>query len=85
MSTTTTRPLPPARLLNAEQPRITPAARLLNAEQAAAYLNVPCSWVREAARARRIPSVVVSRGKHIRFLQEDLDAWIAERRVDACR
>jgi excisionase family DNA binding protein len=58
-----------------------PRARLWNVQEAAAYLGVRPSWIYEACRARRLPVVPV--GKHLRFLQEDLDAWIAERRIEA--
>jgi excisionase family DNA binding protein len=54
--------------------------KLWNAEEAAEYLGVKKSWVYEATREGRIP--VVPLGKHLRFLQEDLDAWIAEHRVE---
>ena len=53
--------------------------RLWTAREAAEYLSVRPSWVYEAVRGRRIPHVRC--GKHVRFLREDLDAWIAERRV----
>ena len=58
-----------------------PEARLWNAEQAAGYLNVPVGWVRDAARRRRLAHV--REGKHVRFLREDLDAWITQQRVEA--
>jgi excisionase family DNA binding protein len=50
-------------------------------EQAAAYLNVRPSWVRGAVQTRRIPHVKL--GKHVRFLQEDLDSWIVQQREEA--
>jgi excisionase family DNA binding protein len=56
-------------------------ARLWNAQRAADYLGVRPSWIYEAVRGRRLPHIPV--GKHIRFLQEDLDAWIAARRIEA--
>jgi excisionase family DNA binding protein len=58
-----------------------PTARLWTAEQAASYLGVRPSWVYEATREGRIP--VVRLGKHVRYLQEDLDEWIAEHRIEA--
>jgi excisionase family DNA binding protein len=60
--------------------RALPTPRLWTAEQAASYLGVRTSWVYEAAREGRVP--VVRLGKHLRFLQADLDAWIAENRVE---
>jgi excisionase family DNA binding protein len=39
------------------------------------------SWLYEAAREGRVP--VVRLGKHLRFLKEDLDAWIAKHRSEA--
>jgi excisionase family DNA binding protein len=56
-------------------------SRLLDTEQAAAYLNVRPSWVRGAVQTRRIPHVKL--GKHVRFLQEDLDSWIVQQREEA--
>jgi excisionase family DNA binding protein len=44
-------------------------------------MGVRPSWVYEATREGRIP--VVRLGKHLRFLQEDLNAWIAEHRIEA--
>jgi excisionase family DNA binding protein len=56
-------------------------ARLFTPQQTAEYLGVRPSWVYEQARARKLPHLKL--GKHIRFLQEDLDAWIAARRIEA--
>jgi excisionase family DNA binding protein len=44
-------------------------------------LGVKPSWIYAAARERHIP--VVKLGKRLRFLQEDLDAWISDRRIEA--
>lgn len=57
--------------------------RLLTAAEAADLLGVPESWVREAARARRIPYLKL--GKHVRFARSDLDSWLNERRVPDAR
>lgn len=57
-----------------------PHSRLWNVQQAATYLGVRPSWVYESVRGRRLP--YVRAGKHVRFLQEDLDAWISEQRVE---
>jgi excisionase family DNA binding protein len=62
-------------------PNAIPEARLWSAQQAAGYLGVPVGWVRDAARRNRLPHLRV--GKHLRFLQADLDAWIAGQRVPA--
>lgn len=61
--------------------RALPTPRLWTAHQAAAYLGVRTSWVYEAAREGRVP--VVRLGKHLRFLQEDLDVWISTHRSEA--
>jgi excisionase family DNA binding protein len=61
--------------------RALPTARLWTAAQAAAYLGVRPSWLYEATREGRVP--VVKLGKHLRFLQDDLDVWIAEHRIEA--
>jgi excisionase family DNA binding protein len=58
-----------------------PAARLFTPQRTAEYLGVRPSWVYEQARNRRLPHLKL--GKHLRFLQEDLDAWIAARRIEA--
>jgi excisionase family DNA binding protein len=52
---------------------------LLTPQEAAAYLRVRPSWVYEAARGRRLPHIKV--GRHLRFMREDLDAWLAAQRV----
>jgi excisionase family DNA binding protein len=52
---------------------------LMTPAETAEYLRVRPSWVYEAARGRRLPHVKV--GRHLRFLREDLDAWIAGQRV----
>ena len=62
--------------------RALPTPRLWTAQQAAAYLGVRPSWVYEATREGRIPCVRLPGGKHLRFLQEDLDAWISEHRFE---
>lgn len=62
-------------------PILLPEARLWNAAQAAAYLGVPEGWVRDATRRGRIAHLRL--GKHLRFLQEDLDAWVSQQRREA--
>lgn len=54
---------------------------LLTAEQVAEMLQVPKSWVYEAARDRRIPHVKL--GRCVRFEHEALDAWLESLRSDA--
>ena len=56
-------------------------ARLFTPQRTAEYLGVRPSWVYEQARNGRLPHLKL--GKHLRFLQEDLDAWIAEQRIEA--
>ncbi len=46
---------------------------LLNAKQAAAFLNVPESWVRAQARENRIPHVKL--GRYVNFDRVDLEHW----------
>lgn len=53
---------------------------LLDAEQAAALLNVRPSWVRDAARARRLPCIRV--GRHMRFTKSMLEQWAARHRIE---
>jgi excisionase family DNA binding protein len=56
------------------------ASDLMTPAEAAAYLRVRPSWVYEAARGRRLPHIKV--GRHLRFLQADLDAWLIAQRVE---
>ena len=48
-------------------------APLLNADQAAELLNVSKWWVRQEARANRIPHVRL--GRNVRFDGEALEEW----------
>jgi excisionase family DNA binding protein len=54
---------------------------LLNPEEAAWYLNVRPSWVRDAARAGRLPCIRV--GRHMRFTKAMLAQWAALHRNEA--
>jgi excisionase family DNA binding protein len=60
-----------------------PRAILWTAAEAASYLGMRPSWVYEATRQGRL--AVVPMGKHRRYLQKDLDAYIAEHRIEAKR
>jgi excisionase family DNA binding protein len=55
---------------------------LLKPNDVARRLAVSRSWVYEAASAGRIPSVRIG-GEHgpLRFVPEDIDAWLAESRA----
>lgn len=48
---------------------------LLTADQAALLLGVPESWVREHARLGDLPHRRI--GKHLRFTEDDIAAYIA--------
>lgn len=50
---------------------------LLRPDQAAELLAVRPSWIYEAVRAGRIPCLRV--GRHIRFTQSMLEAWLDAR------
>ena len=52
---------------------------LLTPEQVAEILNVSPEWVRECARRGDIPSVKL--GHYRRFIEADIDAFIALHRV----
>jgi excisionase family DNA binding protein len=52
----------------------------LSIPEAAEFLNVTDRWVRRAVRERRIPYLKV--GRHVRFLVEDLQAYLAQSRVE---
>ena len=51
-----------------------PPDRLLTDAEAAELLNVPRSWIGEAARAGRLPHVML--GRYRRFDRADLLAWL---------
>jgi len=56
---------------------------LLTTEEAAQYLNVPSTWLGDAARHHRIRCIKL--GRHVRFRIEHLDELIAagEQGIDA--
>jgi excisionase family DNA binding protein len=55
-----------------------PAAPLLvDAQTAAAQLALPASWLLTQARANRVPHTRL--GKYVRFNQDELARWAAER------
>ena len=54
------------------------AEPLLTASDAAALLSVRPSWIYEAVRDGRLPSVRV--GRHIRFVRSDLEDWVRSQR-----
>jgi excisionase family DNA binding protein len=55
--------------------------RLLTDAEAAELLNVPKSWVGEAARQGRLPCVML--GRYRRFVRAELIAWVEEQRAGA--
>lgn len=66
-----------------EQLQLTPQREplrepLLTPAQAAALLAVRTSWIYDAAREGRLPTIHV--GRHIRFLRSDLEAWVLKQR-----
>jgi excisionase family DNA binding protein len=52
---------------------------LLTPEDAARILAVRKSWVYDACRTGRLPHLKI--GRHIRFLEADLDAWVEQQRT----
>ncbi|MEM9131470.1 MAG: helix-turn-helix domain-containing protein [Actinomycetota bacterium] len=54
---------------------------LLNIEQAAKRLGVDVRFVRRLVFEKRLPYVKV--GKFVRFEPSDIEAWIADRRVES--
>ena len=52
--------------------------RLLDAGEVAKLLNVPATWVAEAARAGRIPHVRL--GRYVRFEHLAVLEWVAQNR-----
>ena len=57
------------------------ARKLVTPLGAAEYLGVTERWIRRAVEERRIPFVKL--GRLVRFSVEDLDAYVASRRVEA--
>lgn len=53
---------------------------LLDVDQAAHRLGVTTRWIRRAIAQRRIPFVKV--GHYVRFIPEELDAYITANRVE---
>ena len=60
-----------------------PTEPLLDVNQVAERLCVSPRFVRRLIDERRIPFCKL--GKFVRFAPADVDAWIADRRVDATR
>jgi excisionase family DNA binding protein len=55
--------------------------RLLTSREVAALLAVSRSWVYEAAKAGRIPSIRIGdRDGPLRFAQEDIEDWLGHAR-----
>jgi excisionase family DNA binding protein len=54
---------------------------LLTAEQVAEMLQVPKSWVYEAAREQRIPHIRL--GRYVPFEREQLDSWLEAMSAEA--
>jgi excisionase family DNA binding protein len=57
--------------------------RLLDDAGAAELLNVPKSWVGEAARQGRLPHIKL--GRYRRFVRADLLAWLEEQKGGGAR
>jgi excisionase family DNA binding protein len=62
--------------LNAASAPARLGAPLLRPTDAAELLSVRPSWIYEAVRTNRLPCLRV--GRHIRFTQEMLEAWLVE-------
>jgi hypothetical protein len=76
-----------AKQRNRPATNLTPAPELLRDEEAGAYISMSAAYLR-ADRCRghvggSTPGPAFLRmGRTIRYRREDLDAWLAERRVD---
>ena len=57
--------------------------RLLIAKEVAELLAVPESWVREATREGRLPSIAL--GRYRRYSRAEIEAWLTEQRRPARR
>ena len=53
-----------------------PDPLLLDTEQAAAFLNVPATWLASMAREEKIKSVKL--GHYVRFARADLESYILQ-------
>jgi excisionase family DNA binding protein len=60
---------------------VAPAAPLLDSAATAEYLFVSERMIRRLTETRQLPFVKI--GRHVRFRQADLDAFIAAGRVEA--
>ena len=58
----------------ADKALLGPDSRLLSAKQVAGLWNVPETWVRDQARAGKLPSVQL--GRYVRFKMSDLDRYL---------
>lgn len=58
------------------------SAQMLTYTEAAAFLNVPRGTLHAWVHDRRVPHVRLG-PRTVRFVRADLDAWVAQRRVDA--
>lgn len=67
--------------MSTRPPVSAPAAPLLDSDAAATYLSVSPRMVRRLTETRQLPFVKI--GRHVRFHQADLDAFIAAGRVEA--
>lgn len=65
--------------MTSELPPELPPDRLHTDVEAAKLLNVPRSWVGEAARSGRLPHVML--GRYRRFDRADLLAWLEEQKT----
>jgi excisionase family DNA binding protein len=59
--------------------QITERDELMTMDQAAAFLQVPKSWLYERTRTGAIP--VMKLGRHLRFCARQLAEWAEQQRV----
>ncbi len=57
--------------------------KMLNSKEAAEYMGCPRRTIWELARDREIPHYKDPRGRIIRFLRSDLDAYMQYLRIDS--
>jgi excisionase family DNA binding protein len=63
--------------------RATQASPWLRLEEAGAYVGLPAEQLRKLVQARRVPHY--RPGRRIMFRRDELDAWMAEHRVETHR
>jgi len=57
-------------------------SRLLTTEEVINILNVPKSWIYQQIHYRNLPFPYYKVGKHLRFREEDIHAYLKRQKVE---